>query len=145
MSSLKNKKSSKVSLQGTTKEIQHYNAVLIEALKSDFRAVTEGMNGMEVRLVRRMDETDQKNEKRFDDIEAILRLHTHKFEENDKRWESNEKRLDRIDGRLTNVEVRLTGVESRLTNVETKLDLVVDKVEKHDQEIEHFKVQGVRH
>jgi uncharacterized protein (DUF3084 family) len=118
----KNKKEKPLS---SAAQIQHYNALLIEDLKSDFKFVVEHMNGIEKRLTERMDRTDAANQQRFDTIEAILKLHSQHFQKNEERWQKNEERWQKN--------------EERLGRIETKLDQVVEKVERHDQEIQEIK------
>ena len=112
------KTSKKAAPPASAAQIQHYNAILIEDLKSEFRFVVEHMSGIEQRLTDRMDKTDAANNERFDNIEAVLKIHSQMLQENSKRWEANEKRMERI---------------------ETKLDNVIEKVERHDQEISELK------
>lgn len=106
-------------------EIAHYNGVLIENLRDEFRMVIEHVDGVKEQLIRRMDERFAKQDGRFDVIEAVLRHHSQMLQTNEERWTRNE--------------VRLEGIESRLGGIESKLDQVIEKVERHDQEITTIK------
>lgn len=101
-----------------SEQVAHYTAVLVEDLKDQFKFVIEKVEGMEERLILRMDERFAKQDERFDIIESILKEHSQMLQANEERWKQNDARLGRI---------------------ESKLDKVVDKVEQHDQDIYQLK------
>ncbi len=106
----------------------HQVAIILEALRSDFKAVIDHVSGVEIRLSREIQEHRAETQIRFDTIEAVLHDHTQRFKENGKRWERNEVRLIRIEDRLTRV-------EDRLVRLEDKFDRLEYRVERHDREI----------
>jgi len=119
------KDKTKVSDPASAKEIQHYNAVLIEELKSQFQMVTENTKTSEERLTKNMNERFAEQDDRFKTFEIILKYHTELFWKNDKRWEDNGKRF--------------VVIEKKLDTVIEKLDKVSEKVDRHDQEIHLLK------
>jgi phosphoribosylaminoimidazole-succinocarboxamide synthase len=162
----KTKENMKSKIRYTAKDIQHYNGILIESLKSEFRLVNERMDHLEQRLICRMDETDLRNERRFRDIESILRLHTEyhrqhfeswkendkKWDENNRRWEENNKRWDENNQRWNenslflrenakSLDQKFNELHQRFDQIDQKLILISDKVEFHDHEIQALKLR----
>jgi chromosome segregation ATPase len=110
----------------TAKQIQHYNAVLIESLESNFKFVIEKVDGMESRLNQRIDEERAKNDERFDRIESVLSYHSGQF----KRVDS---KLKEIESKLAEHDARFTQIDARFDRLESKLDTVITKVADHEQ------------
>ena len=123
----------------SAQEIQHYNAIMIEELRSQFRAVIEHSTSIEQRLVARMDQTDEKTERRFQDIETILKQHSELHRQNLARWDANDKRWDANDKRWDANDKRLEKIEQRLTGIESKADQTGEKVEAHDHDIQELR------
>lgn len=73
----------------SSETIAHYNAVLIEDLRSEFKFVVEHVSSLSDRLDKKFDEQEVKFNERFNIIEAILQDHSCRWQENDKRWEEN--------------------------------------------------------
>ncbi|HCU24666.1 MAG TPA: hypothetical protein DF383_06595 [Deltaproteobacteria bacterium] len=98
---------------------------MIEDLKSEFRFVVEHVSTLNQSLRGEINQMKVENNERFDRIETVLKSHSRMLQENEKRWKDNEKRWE--------------DNEKRLERIETKLDDVVEKVERHDQEISVLK------
>lgn len=99
-------------------EIQHYNAILIEEIRSEMKMVVEHVTTSEERIMARMDERFLEVDQSFDDVRRILSYHTELFRKNDERWQKNDERWQKA--------------EIKLDQIASKLDAVVEKVEKHD-------------
>lgn len=119
------KKPPKKSRQVSQDDPVHYTAVLVEGLRSDFKFVIEKVDGLEERLIRRMDEGFELHDERFDRIEAVLKTHSQMLQDNEGRWQQNDERWKQND--------------VRLERIEGKLNHVIEKVERHDQEIQRLK------
>lgn len=115
-----------------SEQVAHYTAVLVEDLKDQFKFVIEKVEGMEERLILRMDERFTKQDERFDIIESVLKEHSRMLQANEGRWNQNEERWNRN-------EERWKQNDTRLNRIESKLDKVVNKVEQHDQDIFQLK------
>ena len=124
-------------------KIEHYNAILIEELTSQFKFVTEHMMSIEERLTKKMDDKFGQVDSRFDMIEKTLELHSQKFVKIDIQ-------LDKIEGRLGSVENRLGSVENRTDTIEHILlefkretnehfEKLEQKIETHDHDIAQIK------
>lgn len=111
-------------------EVGHQTAILVEGLRSDFRLVIEKVDGMEERLNHRADERFAQQDEKFDRIEAILRMHSQKHNQNDERWRQNDDRWEKND--------------ATLLRIETKLDKVIERVDRHDEEIGALKTAVAR-
>lgn len=107
------------------KEIAHYNAILIEDLKDQFKFVIEHVSGVEERLTKRMDERFVAHDQRFDIIESVLTQHSKMLQANEERWNQNEERWNQND--------------FRLDRIETKLDSVIETVKQHHNDIQELK------
>lgn len=118
--------------------VEHYNAVLIEDLHSKMDFVIEHMNGVETRLSEKMDNIQQENNKRFDNIEGVLQYHSTLLNQNEVRWNQNDERWEQA-------EQRFDRIDERFDRLETKLDKVAEKVEQHDKDIQGIKVVGFSH
>ena len=105
--------------------IQHYNAVLIEDLKSQFKMVIERSEGAEERTRQFIEELHTKTQERFDNVDLVLRHHSELFEEMDERFNKVDQRFDRL--------------ESRVCGLEKKMDEVVEAVQHHEKEIQEIK------
>lgn len=152
-SSSRPSRSQKVPLAGTAKSIQHYNAVLIEDLRSEFKFVVEHVSDVERRLTEKIDDSNTEHRERFKTIEAILKLHTEmlhengerwkrnedRWNQNERRWEQNDKRWEQNDKRWEENDKRWEENERKLTRIEEKLDHVAEKVERHDHDIQEIK------
>lgn len=104
-------------------KIEHYNAVLIEELTSQFKFVTEHMMGIKEELVKKMDEKFDKIDTRFDIIEKTLGIHSQKF--------------IKIEDRLGKVEDRLSGLEDRTGTIEHILLEFKRETNGHVEKLEH--------
>lgn len=125
--------------------VEHYNAVLIEDLHSKMGLVIENMTGVEARLSEKMDSMQQENNKRFDNIEAVLQYHSTILNKHSTLLNENEERWKRNEERWNQNEERWNQNEQRLDRIETKLDKVADKVEQHDKDIQEIKAVVFTH
>lgn len=106
-------------------EGQHQVAILMEDMDSKFSMVIEKVQGMEERLIQRMDETDKKNQQEFTDIKSVLKLHGKILDDHSRKLDEHSKTLD-SHGR-------------KLDSLEGKLDKVIEKTEGHDKDIKELK------
>ncbi len=77
--------------------IQHYNAVMIEELKSQFKFVIENMAGVELRLTQRIDALITKNQEEHDCFKLVLHRHSGLFEKIDQRFDKVDERFDSLE------------------------------------------------
>ena len=131
----------------SSQDIAHYNAILIEEIRSDLKAVVDHVLGVESRLSQRMEQYQTETRERFQIIESVLSHHTQMFQQNEerwqqnekrwqqneKRWEENERRWEKNEERWENNEESLTGIADRLAQVENKLDRVTYRVDQHEE------------
>ena len=110
-------------------KIEHYNAILIEELTSQFKFVTEHMVSIEERLVKKMDEKFDKIDTRFDMIEKTLEVHSN--------------RLGKVEDRLGKVEDRTGTIEHILLEFKREtnehFEKLEHKIETHDHDIAQIK------
>lgn len=110
-------------------KIEHYNAILIEELTSQFKFVTEHMMSIEERLTKKIEEKSSQSDSRFDIIEKTLELHSQKFI-------SIEDRLGGLENRTDTIEHILLEFK-RETN--EHFDKLEHKIETHDRDIGEIK------
>lgn len=110
----------------SAKDNQHYYAVLIEGLRSDFKMLIEKLDGMEARINQRFDETARETEENFKQVGIVLSHHSRLLEQNEQRWENNDKRLDRI-------ETTLARHDKKFDDIDRKLDTLSETLAEHDQ------------
>lgn len=99
----------------------HYNAILIEELKSEFRGVTEQVQGLREAFEQKLGDAMHEIHGRLDTHELYLKENTKRWEENDKRWDANAAWqrecmhvLSRIEDKIDNHEERITAIEQQL-------------------------------
>lgn len=102
-------------------QIEHYNAILIEDLRSQFRLVIEHVQTASSSLGERIDRFEQKTESRFEIIETILRQHSEILNE-------HSRILDEHSGILN----EHSGV---LRHLAKGMDALSDQVERQDGDI----------
>ncbi len=126
-------------------EMEHYNAVLIESLRADFKFVIEKVEGSETRIMQVMNTRFAEHEEYFRQIMKVLAHHSEMFQKNDQRWEQNDKRWDQNDKRWEQNDQRWEQNEKRWQQAErsfdlinAKLDSVTMKVEDHDLKLQHI-------
>lgn len=151
---MKKDKQSKDKRRTSEKEtVAHYNAVLIEGLKSDFRFVIEGLEGLRSELKQGMNEKFAEVDENFHTIRLVLQSHSrqfekidqrfeqidHRFEKVNQRFDQIDQRFDQIDQRFEKVDQRFENMDQRFNTFEFKFDRVAEKVEGHDQAIQYLK------
>lgn len=141
MSQEKNSKPKKTSKKT---KVEHYNAVLIEELRSDFKFVVEHATSVEDRLNKKMDVKFEEVDQNFADIRKILHNFGNKFEDIDQNFSDitrflnhmvreNNKRFENVDKRLESIDKRFESIDKRFGKLEIMLKPLVHKVIEHDQ------------
>jgi len=137
-------------------KIEHYNAILIEELTSQFKFVTEHMMSIEERLAKKMDDKFGQVDSRFDIIEKTLENHSDRLNtvenvlvefkrESNGRFDQIENRLGSVENRLGSVENQLGSVENRLGSVENRLGGIEDKTDTIEHVLLEFKHETNEH
>lgn len=109
-----------------TPQRERYNAILIEDLKSEFRAVTEGMQTAKEEIIAEMDRRFEGTNQRLDNVELVLQQHSQILQEHSRK--------------LDTVERVLQQHSQSLQRLETKVDKFAESVRQHDDEIRQIKV-----
>lgn len=140
--------------------IAHYNGVLIEGLRSDFKFVTESVIGLHSVINEKIDALDKKLGARIDNVEAVLSYHSKLLQKNDKDHErinavlehhsqllehhsqlleQNRQDHEHMGAVLEHHSQLLQQNAKDHTSMEAKLDHLTDKIDQHDQDIQKIK------
>lgn len=111
-------------------KIEHYNAILIEEIRSEMKFLAEMMMSLPDQIERKFEPRFSKIECEITDIKIILNEHTKMHQEhfrrwdaNDKRWEENEKRWVANDKRWEANDRKLMQLEQKLDQIDKRIDL----------------------
>lgn len=126
--------------------IAHYNAVMIEELRSQFKFVIEKSEGVEERTRQLINELHQKTEERFDDVDLVLRKHSEMFVQVDQRFDrlvkkvdGHDQRFESLEHKFDRLEKKVDGHDQRFDTLERKMDEVVEIVQRHEKDIQELK------
>jgi chromosome segregation ATPase len=127
-------------------KIEHYNAVLLEDLKSDMKAVIDGMESTKVTLRREMQEFRSEVNQRFDTIEFVVRQHSSDI--NDLKADVGVLKADvgvlkadvgvlktdvsNLNSKIGDLGTRIDSVESNLSE---KIDKIGERLDDHETRI----------
>ncbi len=112
--------------------IAHYNAILIENIESNMKAVIESVEATESRLSNEMSEFRKEVNNRFEIVEGVLRIHSRDI--NELKTDVSGLKTD-VSGLKTDVsglKTEMHEMEQRLTE---KIDKIVEKVDDHETRI----------
>lgn len=114
----KTKSSKKQSLQSTNVEtVEHYNAVLLESLKADFRFVIEAVQGLDQKMERRFAEMEERFNTRFEVLELTLKRHSTILDHHSTILNHHSSILDRHSSILEEQNRKLERLDQRLGGV----------------------------
>lgn len=122
------KKKSNLPVNPTEKDQLHYNAVLLEEIRSQMNAVIETVEVTGANLNEKIDGVEKRLTARIEVIEIVVKGNSAKLKEHDKQFE-------KIDQRFEKIETKLKEHDQRFDRLEEKMDRVVEKVDRHDEEI----------
>ena len=111
-------KKSKLPPDASTKEYQHYNAVLLEEIRSQMNGVIETVQLTGQRLDEKIDGVEKRLTERLEIVEMVVRGNSEDIKKNSEDIKKNTVTIQRL---------------------EQKLDPVIEKVERHDVDILRLK------
>ena len=125
--------------------IAHYNAVMIEELRSQFKFVIEKSESSEGRLRQLIEDLRKENQEDHDDIKLVLRKNSDMFEQVDRRFdilekkvdgleqkvESHDRRFESLEHKFDRLEQKVDGHDLRFDTLEQKMDEVIGAVQRH--------------
>ncbi len=127
---------------GKKESVAHYNAILIEEIKSGMQQVIEGMESTRVVLEEKIDDFRKEVNGRFEVIEVavtahskILNEHGTKVDNLQKTVEGHTVRLDSIEKGMGEVKGQLSTHSVKLESIETKIDGQNGRLDDHETRI----------
>ncbi|OGQ04798.1 MAG: hypothetical protein A2W61_04810 [Deltaproteobacteria bacterium RIFCSPLOWO2_01_44_7] len=118
-------KKSKLPPDASTKEYQHYNAVLLEEIRSQMNGVIETVQLTGQRLDEKIDGVEKRLTERLEIVEMVVRGNSEDIKKNSEDIKKNSE-----DIKKNTVTIQ---------RLEQKLDPVIEKVERHDVDILRLK------
>lgn len=116
------------SKESGSSQIEHYNAILLEDMRSEFKFVTEGLVGLREEIERNRKEDKFETESNFRDMRSLLRA---LYDKNERDFSENQ--------------ANFSDMKSSLANLSNQVEKVVDKVEQHDKDIKDLKSASIAH
>ena len=142
------KKPSKVTIKtpieklNKNETIEHYNAVLLEDIKSKMELVIEGMEITKESIHKEVSEFRCETNQRFDMIEGIVREHSGQLQnieatlaDHGRQLADHGKQLTDHGRQLTDHGRQLTDHGGRLDRIETKVDKIGERLDNHETRI----------
>src|SRR3989338_4710108 len=142
------KKPSKVTIKtpieklNKNETIEHYNAVLLEDIKSKMELVIEGMEITKEFIHKEVSEFRCETNQRFDMIEGIVREHSGQLQnieatlaDHGRQLADHGKQLTDHGRQLTDHGRQLTDHGGRLDRIETKVDKIGERLDNHETRI----------
>lgn len=115
---------------------EHYNAILLEEVRSQMELVLEKVTGSEDRLMTAIRELRIEHDQRFDVIEAVLRQHSQILQQHDRQFEKIGQRLDRVETQIVEMRQELSSTRQELS---AKIDTTGVRLDHHEQDISLLK------
>ena len=112
------KQKARLPVNPTPKEQSHYNAVLLEEVRSQMNTVIETMEVNHTQLNEKIDGVEMRLTDRIEIVETVVKRNSAKLQEHDQRF-------DRL--------------ETDVKEIKAKLDDVAGKVDRHDEVITFLK------
>jgi len=130
-------------------KIEHYNAILIEEIRSEMKFLAEMMMSLPDQIERKFEPRFSKIECEIADIKIILNEHTKMHQEhfrrwdanekrwvaNDKRWEANDRKLMQLEQKLDQIDKRIDLTDCRISALDYKFDSIALKVSQNTNDI----------
>ena len=142
------KKPSKVTIKtpieklNKNETIEHYNAVLLEDIKSKMELVIEGMEITKESIHKEVSEFRCETNQRFDMIEGIVREHSGQLQnieatlaDHGRQLADHGRQLTDHGRQLTDHGRQLTDHGGRLDRIETKVDKIGERLDNHETRI----------
>ena len=135
------KKPSKVTIKtpieklNKNEAIEHYNAVLLEDIKSKMELVIEGMEITKESIHKEVSEFRCETNQRFDMIEGIVREHSGQLQNIEATLADHGRQLADHGRQLTDHGRQLTDHGGRLDRIETKVDKIGERLDNHETRI----------
>ena len=135
------KKPSKVTIKtpieklNKNETIEHYNAVLLEDIKSKMELVIEGMEITKESIHKEVSEFRCETNQRFDMIEGIVREHSGQLQNIEATLADHGRQLADHGRQLTDHGRQLTDHGGRLDRIETKVDKIGERLDNHETRI----------
>ncbi|MBI4224483.1 MAG: hypothetical protein HY609_06070 [Deltaproteobacteria bacterium] len=128
-------KKSKLPVNPTQKDYLHYNAVLLEEIRSQMGAVIETVEVNNTQLNEKIDGVEKRLTDRIETVEAVVQSHSGQLTNIQKKLEEHDQRFEKIDQRFDRLENKVEIVETDVKEIKQKLNDVADKVERYDEDI----------
>lgn len=127
MSPRKASKKSSTKSAGTKNEtVEHYNAILLEDIKSKMEAVIEGMQSVETRLTSKMDDMEAHLSSDITMLKTAVTAHSGEIKELKTAVTAHSGEIRKLESNMQAMEQRL---DTKIDQVETRLS---DKIDKQD-------------
>ena len=123
---------SKLPVNPTQKEQSRYNAVLLEEVRSQMKAVIETVEVSNSQLNEKIDGVEQRLTDRIEVVEMVVKKNSGDIQ-------SIKGNIQSINGDIQSIHKKLTGHDQRFDRLEQKMDRIADKVERHDEAITDLK------
>ncbi len=136
--------------------IEHYNAVLLEDIRSKMQQVIEGMDSTKTEIKRELGEFRAEANEHFEMLDTVVREHSGQLQnierqladqskqladqskqlaDHGKQLAGHGKQLAEINHHLTNHDRKFDAIDKRFDVIETKLDKVGERLDDHEARI----------
>ncbi|MBI2346812.1 MAG: hypothetical protein HYV03_08070 [Deltaproteobacteria bacterium] len=120
----------------------HYNAILIEEMRSQMQLVIEKVEGVEERLITRMDDRFAKVDDQLQLLTSTTQEHSHRLNRLENKLDQTANKLDQTANKLDQTANKLDQIAHELKHeiakVDAKLDQRLIQVEKTVERHEHI-------